>query len=79
MAGDPTKTDTQEMLRTIQRQFLPNALVFLHPPEAEGDSVRTTIPLVQDKRTLGGGATAYVCQNFACQAPTNDIADLAFL
>ncbi|NOU99100.1 thioredoxin domain-containing protein [Paenibacillus planticolens] len=79
IAGDPAKPQTQHMLRTVQRQFLPNALLILHPPGVEGEEVRTLIPLVQDKLPLGGRATAYVCQNFACQAPTQDLEDLEIL
>lgn len=76
IAGDPTKPESQHMLRTVQRQFLPNTLLILHPPGAAGEEVRQLIPLVQDKLPLGGRATAYVCQNFACQAPTQDIEDI---
>lgn len=76
IAGDPAKHETQHMLRAVQRQYLPNALLILHPPGAAGEEVRQLIPLVQDKLPLGGRPTAYVCQNFACQAPTQDIEDL---
>ncbi|MNW19544.1 hypothetical protein D3C71_2195820 [compost metagenome] len=67
------------MLRTVQRQYLPNALLVLYPPGAAGEEVRQLIPLVQDKLPLGGRTTAYVCENFACQAPTQDVEDLANL
>ncbi|KRF10763.1 thioredoxin domain-containing protein [Paenibacillus sp. Soil787] len=76
IAGDPAKPETRHMLRTVQRQYLPNALLILHPPGAAGEEVRKLIPLVQDKLPLGGQATAYVCQNFACQAPTQDLEEL---
>ncbi|NOU89755.1 DUF255 domain-containing protein [Paenibacillus sp. LMG 31460] len=76
IAGDPAKPETQHMLRTVQRQYLPNALLILHPPGEAGEEVRKLIPLVQDKLPLGGQATAYVCQNFACQAPTQDLEEL---
>ena len=77
IAGDPAKPETlMTMLRTVQRQYLPNALLILHPPGVAGEEVRQLIPLVQDKLPLGGRATAYVCQNFACQAPTQDIEEL---
>jgi uncharacterized protein YyaL (SSP411 family) len=76
IAGDPVRPETQHMLRTVQRQFLPNALLILHPPGPAGEEVRKLIPLVQDKLPLGGKATAYVCQNFACQAPTQELEEL---
>jgi uncharacterized protein YyaL (SSP411 family) len=76
IAGDPAQTGTQHMLGIVQRRFLPNALLILHPSGAVGEEVRALIPLVQDKTQLGGRATAYVCQNFACQAPTSDVEEL---
>jgi uncharacterized protein len=76
IAGDPTEAETQHMLRTVQRQYLPNALLILHPPGAAGEEVRKLIPLAADKMALGGRATAYVCQNFACQSPTTDREEL---
>ncbi|MGO4496686.1 hypothetical protein AB4114_12375 [Paenibacillus sp. 2RAB27] len=71
IASNQAKAETQRMLRAVQ-----HALLILHPPEEAGEEVRKLTPLVQDKLQLGGRATAYVCQNFACQAPTQDIADL---
>jgi uncharacterized protein YyaL (SSP411 family) len=35
--------------------------------------------LLADRPTIGGGPTAYVCENFACQAPVSDPASLATL
>jgi uncharacterized protein YyaL (SSP411 family) len=30
------------------------------------------IPLLADRATIGGRATAYVCRNYACQLPVTD-------
>lgn len=76
IAGDPAKPETQRMLRAVQRQYVPNALLILHPPGEEGEEVRRLIPLAADKLPLGGRATAYVCHNFSCQSPTQEIEDL---
>ncbi|MDR6882219.1 thioredoxin domain-containing protein [Bacillus sp. 3255] len=76
IAGDPAKPDTQRMLRAVQRQYVPNALLILHPPGAAGEEVCRLIPLAGDKLPLGGRATAYVCRNFACHSPTQDIEEL---
>jgi hypothetical protein len=76
IAGNPEAEDTQEMICTVRTQFVPNALVMLHPPGEEGAKVAAVIPMVQDKRMLGGRATAYVCRDFSCQQPTNDVEDL---
>ncbi len=58
------------------KKFLPYAILLLHPSGQAGEAVRELIPLVRDKIALGGKATAYVCENFACHAPTNDLEEL---
>ncbi len=35
------------------------------------------IPLLENRRTVGGVATAYVCRKFACDAPTTSPEELA--
>ncbi len=79
IAGDPAREDTQAMIRTVQRKFLPNAIAILNPSQPADDSVTQTIPLVQDKVALGGRATAYVCENYACHAPTDELEELEAL
>jgi len=79
IAGDPANEDTQAMIRTVQQKFLPNAIIILNPMGATGDGVSQTIPLAQDKIALGGRATAYICEHFSCQSPTDDLEELARL
>ncbi len=77
IAGDPAKEETQAMIREVHRAFLPHALTILHPVGGAGaEEVGRLIPLVQDKRPLGGRATAYVCENYACQSPVSDLEEL---
>jgi uncharacterized protein YyaL (SSP411 family) len=45
------------MLRVIRSRFLPNAVVML--------ASEASLPMP----AVGGAATAYVCENFACQLP----------
>lgn len=77
IAGDPAKEETQAMIREVHRAFLPNTLTILHPVGVAGaEEVGRLIPLVQDKRPLGGRATAYVCENYACQSPVSNLEEL---
>lgn len=39
----------------------------------------TVKPLTKDKKSLEGAPTAYVCENFACKAPTTDLNELQAL
>lgn len=77
IAGDPARPDTQEMLYEVQRAFLPQALTILHPAKSEkAAELAALVPWVQDKLPLGGRATAYVCENYACQSPVGDVEEL---
>ena len=73
IAGDPAAEDTAAMLAALRRPFLPNKVVLLRP-DGEGEPALAKIsPFVLEQTARDGKATAYVCQDFACQAPTNEI------
>ncbi|MDB5054961.1 MAG: six-hairpin glycosidase-like family protein [Bacilli bacterium] len=76
IAGDPLHKDTQDMIGALQTRYAPNTLIILHPTGDDASEVEALIPLVQGKNALGRKATAYVCENFACQSPTDSIDEL---
>jgi len=57
LAGSPDDPAMLELLATIHRRFLPGAVV-MHSEQS-----------VRPMPALGGAATAYVCENFACNLP----------
>jgi uncharacterized protein YyaL (SSP411 family) len=68
IVGDPDAPDTRALLDALNAAYRPHAAVALKRP---GDtSVDPLIPLLADRDSLDGHATAYVCRNFACQLPT---------
>lgn len=79
IVGNQASNATSEMITAARIGFRPNTLQIYVPEGAEGDRVRKKIPLVQDKLAIGGKTTAYVCENFACQAPTTDVQELVEL
>jgi uncharacterized protein YyaL (SSP411 family) len=76
LAGERGKPDLQEMKTRLQRKFLPHAIFMLHPSGEQGEAARKLIPLLTDKVALGGKATAYICENFACHSPVTDLDEL---
>ncbi len=66
--------DTQALVETIFRPFLPNKVVLLRPP---GEAMAVPSPLLEDRGQIGGKATAYVCEHYACKLPCSDPATLA--
>lgn len=74
IAGNPTGADTRAMLEEIGRYYLPDAVV-LGADGGEGQVFfAKRIDALKDMTAIGNKATAYVCENFTCQLPTNDLA-----
>jgi uncharacterized protein len=61
IAGNPESPDTREMLKEIFHAYLPNKVVAC--------GLGSGVFLLRDKPQISGTATAYVCENSACQAP----------
>ncbi|MCA1660157.1 MAG: hypothetical protein LC642_06440, partial [Verrucomicrobiaceae bacterium] len=68
ITGNRAALETRALLRELHRHFLPHKIV-LHAEDGAGEAVRNMKP-------VDGKPTAYVCENFACQAPVNDPAAL---
>jgi uncharacterized protein YyaL (SSP411 family) len=79
IAGNSDATDTQQMLKLIRSKFLPNAVILLHQQENSDSGLDKTIPFVKNLTAIEGKATAYVCENFACNRPVNKLDDLEIL
>ena len=73
--GKKNDSSTKEMLKTIRSQFFPNA-VFAFSYEDEVAKKIADLPLLAEKKILGGKATAYVCRLGTCLTPVNAPEDL---
>ncbi|TLS53207.1 thioredoxin domain-containing protein [Paenibacillus antri] len=60
IAGTRGDAETEAMLRAARSAFLPHAVVLLRDE---------ALPHLADKTPVNGAAAAYVCENYACQAP----------
>ena len=78
LVGDKESEDFQELERTIYQRFLPfAALIKLHDDNRE--VLGELMPFVREMTMRDGRATAYVCRDFACQAPVTEADKLAQL
>ncbi len=68
--------DSLEPLETVVRARLRPHLVLA---ARRGDGDPSVVPLLRDRPPIGGRATAYVCERFACRAPVTDPKALADL
>jgi uncharacterized protein YyaL (SSP411 family) len=74
IAGDRQAADTRALLRLVQERFLPNKIVVLADGGAAQAQLASLIPFVDGKERRDGRATIYVCENYVCRLPTNDLA-----
>jgi uncharacterized protein YyaL (SSP411 family) len=68
IAGSAGSEQTREFLRHIRSRFLPYTITLL--------SDATFFPSATQMQAVDGKATVYVCQNYSCQLPTNQLAKL---
>ena len=76
IAGQRESEDTQTALAAVHSRYIPNKVLAL---ASDGEDVSDLIPLLEGKTQVDGKATIYVCENYACQAPTTDVEELAEL
>jgi uncharacterized protein YyaL (SSP411 family) len=59
--------------RDIRHRYLPDSiLVFSADPSQES----AVLPILKDRKTIGGNPTVYVCENSVCQRPATTIEEL---
>jgi uncharacterized protein YyaL (SSP411 family) len=59
------------LMDVIQRTFLPNRVLVLVDDGEPVVKLTRLVPIVENKRAVGGKTTAYVCTERVCQAPTS--------
>jgi hypothetical protein len=73
IAGKPNAPDTRAMLRAVHERFIPNKILLL----ADGDKGQAylgkSLTFIESMARLDGKATAYICENYACQLPTPEV------
>jgi hypothetical protein len=72
IVGDPASDDFRALSRAAAERYVPSLVL-------AGGLARQEpkIPLLADRSTTDGRATAYVCRNYACDAPVTDAAALS--
>ena len=71
LVGQPGTPDFDALARTVAAHYVPSLAL------AGGTRERAkSIALLADREMRGGAATAYVCRQFACDAPVTDASSL---
>jgi uncharacterized protein len=73
IVGHVNREDTRQMWLAANRAYRPFSLITLVDP-LEQQALAAQMPWVADMKMIEDKATAYVCRNFACDAPSTDAA-----
>jgi uncharacterized protein YyaL (SSP411 family) len=76
IAGQLDGEDTRRMLRAIGQRFLPRQVLILHPGDEKREAIEQLASFVKEQYSIDGKATAYVCENYACELPTTNVDEM---
>ena len=71
------REEATELLARLRAAFLPNRILSVVTQGEQLDAHAKVLPLLEDKRAIGGKPTAYVCEQRVCELPTSDSAVFA--
>jgi len=73
IAGNPNADDTGAMLRLVHGRFIPNKVLSVVDGGPQQAEVARVVPFLAEMTPRNGRATIYVCRNYSCRLPTNDL------
>jgi len=76
IVGDRQAADTDALLHVVKQRYRPTMVTLCIEPPAR-DAIAERLPWVASLRQGEGRATAFLCREFACKAPTNEPVELA--
>jgi uncharacterized protein YyaL (SSP411 family) len=76
IVGEAGAPDTRALKDAVRRRYLPGAVAVPVTP-AHQHAIAGALPWIEELRMREGRATAYVCQDFACDVPTTSPEELA--
>ena len=76
IAGGPATKTTLEMVRAVQKKFLPHKVLLFRPQGPVGNRLFSSSPFVEAMVPVNQQPTVYVCEQYTCQAPITDVGDL---
>lgn len=74
VSGNQNTDDASEMLNELRTHYSPNKVLLFRT--GSDQRLFELIPAMKDQIALDGKATAYVCQDFKCNAPTTDLHEM---
>jgi uncharacterized protein YyaL (SSP411 family) len=75
VVGEQHAEDTEALKKVVRTGYLPTAIVITVMPQHR-EALARLLPWIASMKAVDGRATAYVCRDFACQAPATSAAEL---
>jgi len=79
ITGDAEAADTKTMLEVLNLNYNPNKITLFRPVNNEKPSITELAEFTKSQIPIDGKATAYVCKDYTCSAPTTDIKKMLML
>ena len=79
IAGQRNSPDTTAILREVHKRFIPNKILVLADGGPAHQRLNASLEILDSLRQVDGKATAYICEDYVCKLPTNDVAVVARL
>jgi uncharacterized protein len=76
IGGNKKNPTTQNMIRLIQKSFLPNKIVLLQSGGSEGERLAKLSSFMIPMITGNQKPTVYVCEQFSCKKPMTEVEEL---
>ncbi|HEX3011568.1 MAG TPA: thioredoxin domain-containing protein [Syntrophomonadaceae bacterium] len=74
VVGDKENEDTGRMIETVHSAFIPFALTLFK--DMEDKELSILVPHIDGMKMVEDKPTVYVCKNFTCQSPVNELSAL---
>jgi hypothetical protein len=72
IVGDRNNPNTDEMIKTLRKQFVPNKVVIFRPKEELSEITRYS-EFTSNLHSVDDKTTVYICQNYKCNLPTTNV------
>ncbi len=76
LVGDRGARDSEEMIREIYQNYLPNTVFLFKDVKESGQEITKLVPYTRGMEAIGNKCTAFVCEKFTCRSPVTDVQGL---
>ena len=76
IVGDHLSDEIPPILKELNKHFLPNTTIIFRQTDKESSELTSIAPFTKDMKTINNKVTFYLCKDFKCLLPTNDIHEI---